>query len=296
MKRLFMLLLSLSIVSVGCNVKINMGPDAGKPGKDGGLPAITGDDPAENAAEEALKANGGLTTRDWNAPGKPVIEVFIHHEKGTDGDIKHLLAFKQLKKVNCFCKKVTGAGMKELAALPKLEVLNLAGSGIGDAGVKEIVTLKGLKALSICSTHVSDAGLHEIAAGLPQLEDLNICQIREWTDAGIIEAVAKMKNLRILSIGNTDIGDKGFAALAALPKLEELHMIGTKVTEKGSLAIGRFPALRKLRIGMHQITDATAREIAKIKTLKELDLFNTMVSGEGRKAIQDALPGIKFKS
>lgn len=292
MRRLAVLF-ALSAALAGCEVKFHAGPGGPNPGG----PTNAGADPAENAAEEALKTDGGWVKRDSSLPGNPVVEATFGHEKGNDGDIKHLLAFKQLKKAKLGCQKFTGAGIKQLAALPKLEALDVGFSpGLGDDAVKEIVTLKGLKRLKVLTTKVGDAGLRELAAGLPQLQELDICQIREWTDAGIVEGVAKMKNLRKLSIGNTNIGDRGFEALATLPKLEELAMIGTQITDKGMLAIGRFPALRKLDIGMHNVTDDAAREIAKIKTLKELRLYNTRVTDKGRKAIQDALPGITFKS
>src|SRR5262249_10887995 len=75
MKRLSTLLLTLAVVLAGCNIKVNVGPDAGKQnGGDGGMPGLhvnAGGDAAENAAEEAFKVNGNMVTREWNAPGKP---------------------------------------------------------------------------------------------------------------------------------------------------------------------------------------------------------------------------------
>jgi hypothetical protein len=82
---------------------------------------------------------------------------------------------------------------------------------------------------------------------------------------------------------------------AGLPKLEELVMYGTKITDKGSVAFGRFPALKALDLSW-EATDASGKEIAKVKTLKQLILrHGARISIEGEKAIQKALPGVTIK-
>ena len=46
-------------------------------------------------------------------------------------------------------------------------------------------------------------------------------------------AIASLKNLKILDLAETAIGDAGLASLAVIPGLQKLYLSGSRVTDAG---------------------------------------------------------------
>lgn len=68
------------------------------------------------------------------------------------------------------------------------------------------------------------------------VESVRFFACRQFTGAFAdeeIEALTKLKNLKTLDFWQIDISDKGLSSLAALPSLNGLHLLETKVTENG---------------------------------------------------------------
>ena len=125
--------------------------------------------------------------REDNAPGQPVVGVWLHGSGATDALLKELASLKQLRTLGIFGNpyaptQVTDAGMKELAALNQLQTLELGFlHQVADAGLKELAALKQLRSLKIVLTPLSDAGFKDLAA-LKHLQSLTLNQtgVTDW--------------------------------------------------------------------------------------------------------------------
>src|SRR4051794_14004245 len=99
--------LPLLLLGTGCQVKINPGPaNPAAPG-----PAGDGGEGDNDPAVAAVKKLGGQVVRDAARPGKPVVEVSLHHTKTTDADLAALAPFAEVRKLKLSSTGVTGAGL-----------------------------------------------------------------------------------------------------------------------------------------------------------------------------------------
>src|SRR5262245_34385352 len=98
----------------------------------------------EKAAAEEIEKLGGKVVRDDKAEGKPVVEVnLFDNQKVKAGDLKHLRAFKQLRK------------------------LDLGFTSVGDEGLKQLHDLKSLRDLNIGYVKASKEALEALRKALP---------------------------------------------------------------------------------------------------------------------------------
>src|SRR5262249_6710165 len=74
---------------------------------------------AEQKAIAALQAVGGRIITDQTQPGEPVIGVYLLSRQFTEGDLRHLKEFRNLKTL--ILPRITDAAMKELRELKGLE-------------------------------------------------------------------------------------------------------------------------------------------------------------------------------
>src|SRR5262245_26523915 len=117
------------------------------------LPALAHAGDTEDKAIQAIEKVGGSVVRDEDAPGKPVVEVDYGGEaKVTDGDLKPLAAFKQVRVVLLDGTSVTDAGLQHLGNLTRLEELDLADTKVTGPGLKHLILLKALKVLYLDGT------------------------------------------------------------------------------------------------------------------------------------------------
>lgn len=280
-----MALVSLSLSLASCQIKVNPTNKSDTPGNG----SLDSTDPGVQVVQKL----GGNPIRDDNAPGKPLVEAYIHGEKVTDAAVKELAVCTNLRKLSLNGAKITDDGLKELAALKNLEWLELTStqiSGVGlkdlvgmkklahldlgfskvnDAGMKSVGTLTQLKSLNLITAPITDEGLKE-AAKLPNLEELKAGQVRNLGDVGV-KALAACKNLKRLEITNCDLGDHGMKALAGLDQLQRLYIYGTRVTDEGVKAIAKLPHLHELWLSF-DVGDEGVKALRGHPELRELKL------------------------
>jgi internalin A len=111
------------------------------------------------------------------------------------------------------------------------------------------------------------------------------------TDAGLKEFVINLSELRSLALDDTRITDAGLAHivktrnLAKPPRLEELLLSKTNVTEAGAIDLAKLKGLRRLRIAETKITDAGADSLVNLTGLQDLDVSNTSIGDAGLAAL-----------
>eukprot|EP00964_Phaeocystis_antarctica_P107776 scaffold72442_cov54-Phaeocystis_antarctica.AAC.4 len=179
------------------------------------------------------------------------------------------------------------------SVLPALETLRLYedSGAAGPDGVQRLAEGLGAGALPAVTyltlvLHVGDAGASALAAALgrgalPRLKtlDLSSAAIGEAGLVALAPALRRRLALEELFLNNNPFGDEGLAALlaplpagappptGALPKLKELNLRGTRITDAGCAAVvaaldsGALPALKGLYLDM---TPASAAAIATV--------------------------------
>ena len=75
-----------------------------------------------------------------------------------------------------------------------------------------------------------------------------------------------------------------------MPKLTELHLGETPITNLGIQEISKFTQLKKLWLHDTQITDKSVSDLANLRNLKSLYLYKSKISIDGVKKLQRQLP------
>lgn len=210
------------------------------------------------------------------------------------------------------CGGVTDAGLKHLSKMTKLEWLVLSQTGVAGEGLNDLKTLAALKHLLLAGTRVTNDGLAGLQH-LPQLEELSLDFATKITSDGM-QHLKGLKNLKILGLWETYVGDDGLEQLKGLTGLEQLNLSQTEITDAGLahlqgmtklqwLDLSRtkttdagleqlkpLQSLEILLLNHNRITDAGLEHLAELKQLKELSLLNTDVTEAGVTKLQQALP------
>ena len=100
----------------------------------------------------------------------------------------------------------------------------------------------------------------------------------------------KIEQLLLSSAPLTDIG---IDRIAKLTDLRVLNLVNTQITDEGVKYIGTLQKLRKLELGRNNITDAGVEHLVGLTNLESLSLANTRVADVGLLKLA-ALSGLNF--
>lgn len=121
------------------------------------------------------------------------------------------------------------------------------------------------------------------AVGLPRdrfaLTEINL-DGAAVTDAGL-EQLKDLKDLSILSLIGTKVGDAGLVHLKELTNLTNLRLDRTAVTDAGLERVAERKGLLYLRLNGTQVSDAGMAHLKKLQNLRELQLGAAAVGDEG---------------
>jgi hypothetical protein len=149
---------------------------------------------------------------------------------------------------NGLCGDIPPDRLRELGSLRNLHTLEIV-HGATDADVVWLRHVTGVSELSL-----------EFGTGV--------------TDRSA-PVLAQLKNLRMLNLRQTKMGDDGLRQLAVLPKLERLHLDETLVTDRGLAYLKNLPSLRKLELNRANVTSAGVRRLkASLPQLETVGNFS----------------------
>ena len=144
----------------------------------------------------------------------------------TDLELNHVLAFKDLQKLDLSLSMITDRGMERIATLPKIRDLNLyAVERITDTALAYLRGWKHLQRLNLRGTDITDTSLRYIA-GLTSLRALDI-SFTQVTNNGL-EYLGGFNNLEELQIGGNQLTGAGLHVLKLLPRLTALSLRGNQ--------------------------------------------------------------------
>jgi len=160
---------------------------------------------------------------------------------------------------------ISNENMRHIKVMAKLEELTLP-RWTNDSGLANVAGLTHLKNLNIPITNVTDAGMVYVK-DLNSLENIALHGTKV-TGEGLKHLQGK--NLSILGLNQTDIGDADMEMIGAFTNLKALFLVGTKVT------------------------DASIPHLKKLKNLKRLDITGGKISAQGKQELQAAMPGLEI--
>jgi len=140
------------------------------------------------------------------------------------------------------------------------------------------------------NARVSDEDLKEIATMNQDLDlVLDGCPI---SDDGLANLKGK-RNIRWLKLRGTKVDDAGIPLLKGM-NLETLDLTSTKVGDKGLESLGQFdmPRLKELSVASTSVTDDGIMHLSGFKTLEWLAVGNSKVTGHGKKQLKSKLPEV----
>lgn len=208
---------------------------------------------AEYVTDEGLSAiKGWRKLKRLNVHGAKISDTTLEHIAGittlesldigsgmvTDIGLERLTSLPNLKELTIGGNKLTDAGLQALRQMPSLNYLDLAGRQgtdaniwairMSDVGLDAILALKALRELRFACTSVG--------VGLEGARFADVSYISVTT--GWLERMKALPNLEKLTLqGCNRLTDDSVKALAALPRLRQVDLKGSAVTEKGITAL-----------------------------------------------------------
>jgi len=104
--------------------------------------------------------------------------------------------------------------------------------------------------------------------------------------------ITKLRGLRVLKFGNTNISDRGLKYLGNLSSLERLSL-SKQLTNDGLTNVAQLSSLKALYLGEHRLTNAGLVYLAQLDSLEELALGSGRLTDTGLAHLA-MLPSLKY--
>jgi hypothetical protein len=187
--------------------------------------------------------------------------LLIHHgPKIGDNGAGHLSGSVELRELYLQETAVTDKGLMQICKLPQVWSLALDNTTVTDKGCAALAEMRQLSLLSLNCTRVTGHGL----ASLPNNDRFNLyLEGTPATDAGVIALAERLSNLKLASLNQTGVGDSAARALAKLPRLNDVRLSHTKLTDEGLAAFFGHPHLDAIYIEGCAVTKSAVRGLKK---------------------------------
>lgn len=187
-----------------------------------------------NAELEILRVHcPGLTDRGTSAlrSFQKLLEVDLHEMNIGDAGLQNLVDANDLEWIDLSDTRVTDDGLKFLKEKQELRKLDLSRTAITGVGFKQIASLQRLSRCVLSRCRLTKTGL-EMLAKVATIEELDLSDVQLTDDAiGSLKELPALQRLRINR--NLVVTDKLADLLVTFPAINEISVIGTKMTSKG---------------------------------------------------------------
>ncbi|MBK9169140.1 MAG: hypothetical protein IPM24_16980 [Bryobacterales bacterium] len=187
------------------------------------------------------------------------------------GDPAHATVqqWKKLRRLTLRGTVIADETAAAAARLPGLESLDIADTIVGDVGIESLSLAPKLRELAIGNTRISELGYQSLRQ-FTTLETLDLSGGRHRGPATLneqsVEAVASLRQLRVLRLGHTKFPAKSMAVLRTLENLERLGLEYSP--EVNDDAIPHLIAWRSLRVVDLHGTKVTAEGAARLRAAR----------------------------
>lgn len=161
-----------------------------------------------------------------------------------------------------------------------------------DADLQALEWVKGLSKLTLNSKRLTDSGLVSIES-LSELTDLNIRNNRQLTTQ-CLHSVGELRSLQRLEIdgvinaGTPEYQASDFDALAKLSQLRSISLTNWDVDDRSLQFIDQLPDLSMLYCSGKNVTDQTFQKLAAKPSLSVLCVFRCQASDATFKALENS--------
>jgi len=171
---------------------------------------------------------------------------------------------------------ITDDHFAPLTARTKLEVLRVSSyPTLTDGSLQHIARLTNLHTLQLHGEKVTDAGLSRLT-GLTKLRELDVHATR--ADG---EFLAALSQAPLESLSVSRLSDDSAQQLKSFPNLTRLSIYDSPMTERGFAAIAGLRRLKTLRLRhCPNIAPSAFTQLARMHSLKDLDVVDTPVGDD----------------
>lgn len=198
----------------------------------------------------------------------PLVELRLDFAALSVQDLEKLSQTPSLETLWLTGTSIRDEQLKTLAVLPALTSIALKSTNISSQALSHLANYPALQRLHL-PTSIDDKGVELLAVGGSKINelDLSYCKI---TDKAA-ESLARLSNLTMLYLNDTELGDAAMEKLSQAPKLEVLLLNGTKISDKGMGFLQEMQGLKHLEFRDTKVTEmGSARLRSK---LKDCDTF-----------------------
>ena len=170
-------------------------------------------------------------------------------------------------------------GLRQLQGMSSLVILDLSRASLTSEDLSRLPEFPKLIDLRLNGTQVSDTTLVSILKKYPRLDRLEL-ENTDVTDKGVA-ALGILTELTAVNLDGTKLTDRGLVVLASLPLLSELHVGRTRISDRGLIPLEHCPKLESLSLTGTSVTNEAIAILCRFPNLEELNLDYTQVSDEG---------------
>lgn len=192
-----------------------------------------------------------------------------------------------------FDRVATDEDMAALARLPRLKAIHIGGCRVTDAGVGRLRGLTALRMLILWGNPIRGEGLRQLRS----LKDLRYLDLDHTlvTDEGL-DGLADLTGLeRLDATNNPQLSGEFLRHVAGLPRLKDLVLRNSGITDTALAHLARVKAVRSLMLDGTRVSDAGLAHLRGLTGLRSLDLSETAVSGDGVMRVQEWFPQAGLK-
>jgi len=225
------------------------------------------DSQASAEVMHALREIGGLSEVHYNGNGKgdasliadiaavPGLRVFHLHNAG---------------------REITGADFAPLAARTDLEQLHISACpNVDDQLCTHITGLTNLRSLRLFNEKITDAGLGQ----LRRLVKLRVLNIQSTQSNG--EILTELTQAPLERIEVRRISEQAASQLKNFPKLTELYIYDSSMSDQGIVSIAGLRRLKSLRLrDCPNISQSAFQQIAELRSLTSLELTGVTIGDD----------------
>jgi len=179
-------------------------------------------------------------------------KLFIRFTRLKDEDMRLLDYFKNLRQLAIVNTRITDNSIKYILRFPDLIWLSLGKNHLltGKA-LEKLTALKKIRTLRIWETGIRGKDMY-LLRRFTDLRTLSVAKLIRGTG---IKEIGKLKQLRFLDMGNSDIKDDDLQHLTGLRRLRLLNLSFSTIGDGVVTYLGRLKRLRMLFLGYTKITD-----------------------------------------
>lgn len=169
-----------------------------------------------------------------------------------------------------------------LAVLPKLthvQSLDLGEYPVTDEVLGYAGQIKGLKSFGQTKSAITPAGFLKFLEGVESLEQLTL--FGDFVDDACLKRIGQMKEMKRLWTNSKKVTSAGWAQLAGLTRMQDLHLSDTTFGDEDMRALEGMKDLKYLGLNRTKISDAGMPSLAGLTKLHDLGFEGTRITDKG---------------